>query len=218
MTDEARALGLKKSQFRNATGLFHPEHQVTARELALVARHLIREYPEHYPLFALKDYTWARPSSRTATRCWASCREPMASRRGIYVRLDTGSSRRRCRTNRRLIVVVNGLAAQEERRDEARKLLEWGFKDLRRGRLFDAGRGVGRAPACGAPALQRAARWAPGHHHAGAAVGGAKGRGARLLHRAAEATGQEGRPGGHACAFRPRRTRAPKCRSMPRKT
>jgi D-alanyl-D-alanine carboxypeptidase (penicillin-binding protein 5/6) len=52
MTAEARSLGLKKSVFKNATGFFHPEHQVTSRELAMLARHIIR-------------------SSPTAIRCWA---------------------------------------------------------------------------------------------------------------------------------------------------
>ena len=41
MTEEARALGLKKSVFKNATGLYHPEHLMTVRELALLARHII---------------------------------------------------------------------------------------------------------------------------------------------------------------------------------
>ena len=55
MTDEARKLGLTKSTFRNATGLYDPEHLMTARELALIARHLIQDYPEHYALFAERE-------------------------------------------------------------------------------------------------------------------------------------------------------------------
>src|SRR5207248_1662691 len=46
MTEESRRLGLKKSVFRNATGLYHPEHLATVRELAMLARIIIRDYPE----------------------------------------------------------------------------------------------------------------------------------------------------------------------------
>ena len=50
MTEQARRLGLKKSVFRNATGLYHPEHLLTVRELALLARIIIKDYPEYYPI------------------------------------------------------------------------------------------------------------------------------------------------------------------------
>ena len=52
MTEEARRIGMPKSTFRNATGLFHPEHLMTARELSIVARHLIREYPDFFSIFS----------------------------------------------------------------------------------------------------------------------------------------------------------------------
>ena len=60
MTEEARRLGLRKSVFKNATGLFHPEHQMTARDLAVLARHLIRTYPEYYPMFAQKEFLYRK--------------------------------------------------------------------------------------------------------------------------------------------------------------
>src|SRR5262249_44877834 len=48
MTEEARALGLTKSTFKNATGLYQSDHVTTARELALLARHIIQVYPDFY--------------------------------------------------------------------------------------------------------------------------------------------------------------------------
>ena len=60
MTDEARRLGLKKSVFKNATGLPHPEHVMTMREIAILARHIIKEYPEYYPMFAQKEFLYRR--------------------------------------------------------------------------------------------------------------------------------------------------------------
>lgn len=150
MTDEARALGLKKSQFRNATGLFHPEHQVTARELALIARHLIRDYPEHYPLFAQKDYTWGKNKFINRNPLLAVMPGADGLKTGHIREAGYGLVGSAVQDSRRLIVVVNGLTTQEERRDEARKLLEWGFKTFGEARLFDAGEEVGRARVWGA--------------------------------------------------------------------
>lgn len=150
MTQEARALGLKKSQFRNASGLFHPEHQVTARELALMARHLIRDYPEHYPLFALKDYTWGKTKFTNRNPLLGLMPGADGLKTGHIREAGYGLVGSAVQDSRRLIVVVNGLATQEERRDEARKLLEWGFKTFGEARLFDAGEEVGRARVWGA--------------------------------------------------------------------
>lgn len=150
MTEEARALGLKKSVFRNATGLFHPEHQVTARELALIARHLIRAYPEHYPLFALRDYTWGKNKFVNRNPLLAAMPGADGLKTGHIKEAGYGLVGSAMFDSRRLIVVVNGLATQEERRDEARKLLEWGFKSFSQARLFAAGEEIGRARVWGA--------------------------------------------------------------------
>lgn len=150
MTDEARALGLKKSVFRNSTGLFHPEHQVTARELALIARHIIRAYPDKYPLFALKDYTWGKNKFINRNPLLGLVPGADGLKTGHIKEAGYGLVASALQDNRRLIVVVNGLATQDERRDEARKLLEWGFRNFAEAKLFDAGEEVGRVRVWGA--------------------------------------------------------------------
>src|SRR5215216_5717844 len=58
MTRRAREIGLPKSTFRNSTGYHHPDQKVTARELALVANHIIETYPDLYKIFAEREFTW----------------------------------------------------------------------------------------------------------------------------------------------------------------
>jgi D-alanyl-D-alanine carboxypeptidase (penicillin-binding protein 5/6) len=58
ITERARAIGLEKSVFTNSNGLPDPGTQVTTRELAMLARHIISDYPEFYKLFGQPDYTW----------------------------------------------------------------------------------------------------------------------------------------------------------------
>ena len=145
MTDEARRIGMKKSVFRNSTGLYDPEHLTTARELAILARFLIKEYPDQYPRFAQKEFQYRkhRPFPN---------RNPILGISGVDG-LKTGHVKESgfglvasgIQGNRRLIVVVNGLDRAEDRKSEALRLLEWGFKSFTEFKLFDAEEVVGQA-------------------------------------------------------------------------
>lgn len=146
MTEEARRLGMKKSTFKNATGLYDPEHLVTARDLAILARHLIREYPDHYPRFAQKEFQYRkhRPFPN---------RNPLLSvglgidglKTGYIKESGYGIVASAKQDNRRLVLVVNGIDRQDDRKSEAIRLLEWGFKNFSDVKLFDAGEVVGTA-------------------------------------------------------------------------
>src|SRR6202012_4904969 len=58
LTKRAREIGLQKSTFTNATGYSDPNLRVTPRELAQLARHIMQTYPDFYPYFAERDFTW----------------------------------------------------------------------------------------------------------------------------------------------------------------
>ena len=58
MTKRARELGLTQSTFANSNGLPNPGNKMTVRELAKLARHIIQTYPEFYPLFGEREFTW----------------------------------------------------------------------------------------------------------------------------------------------------------------
>ncbi|MEL6920177.1 MAG: D-alanyl-D-alanine carboxypeptidase family protein, partial [Pseudomonadota bacterium] len=64
MNQRARAIGLRGSTFKNATGLPDPEQRVTARDLAKLARHLISSYPEEYKIYSEREFTWNRVRQR----------------------------------------------------------------------------------------------------------------------------------------------------------
>ena len=145
MTQEARALGLKKSTFKNATGLFDSQHQVTAKELAQLARHIIREYPDYYQMFALKDFTYRKHKFVNRNPLLNVVAGVDGLKTGFIKESGYGMVASAKQENRRLIVVVNGLPTAQERRDDARRLLEWGFKSFSEVKLFDAGEVVGHA-------------------------------------------------------------------------
>jgi D-alanyl-D-alanine carboxypeptidase (penicillin-binding protein 5/6) len=154
MEEEARRIGLPKSTFRNATGLYDPEHLMTARELALLARHIIREYPEQYKVFAQREFPYRKHKFYN--------RNPLLGDEGLGVDgLKTGHTKEAgygivfssVTDGRRLIGVVMGLDDEKERRDEARRLLEWGQRSFAKFTLFDAQEEVGHARVWGGTQL-----------------------------------------------------------------
>jgi D-alanyl-D-alanine carboxypeptidase (penicillin-binding protein 5/6) len=145
MTEEARQIGLRKSVFKNATGLHDPEHQMTARELAVVARHIIRTYPDLYTVFGLKDFNYLKHGFINRNPLLTLVPGVDGLKTGFTKEAGYGMVVSAKQDDRRLIVVVTGLPTADERRDEARRLLEWGFRNFAQARLFDAGEVVGHA-------------------------------------------------------------------------
>lgn len=145
MTEEARRLGLPKSTFRNATGLYHPEHVMTVRELALLARHLIREFPEQYPTFSVKEFPYRKHKFINRNPLLFMNIGADGLKTGYIKEAGYGVVGSAVQGNRRLIVAINGLATQEDRKEEARRLLEWGFKSFGEFKLFEAGEIIGKA-------------------------------------------------------------------------
>jgi D-alanyl-D-alanine carboxypeptidase (penicillin-binding protein 5/6) len=145
MTQEARRIGLKKSVFKNATGLFHPEHQMTVRELALLAQYLIREYPDQYQLFSLREFPYRRHKFINRNPLLTLVPGVDGLKTGNIKEAGYGMVASAKDENRRLIAVVSGLATADERRDDTRRLLEWGFKGFAETKLYDAGEVIGHA-------------------------------------------------------------------------
>jgi D-alanyl-D-alanine carboxypeptidase (penicillin-binding protein 5/6) len=145
MTAHARELGLAKSYFSNATGLPDPTLVVTARELATLARHIITTYPELYAIYGEKEFTWNRIRQQN--------RNPLLAMSIGADGMATGSSEdggfglvgSATQNGLRLIVVVNGLKSANDRANEGKRLLEWGFKGFEMRYLFAEGQEIGDA-------------------------------------------------------------------------
>jgi D-alanyl-D-alanine carboxypeptidase (penicillin-binding protein 5/6) len=145
MQDEARLIGLRKSTFRNATGFHDPGHQMTAREVATLARHIIRTYPEYYEFFGLKEFNYSKYKFINRNPLLGLVPGVDGLQPGFTKDAGYGIVASANQDGRRLIAVVNGLATADERRDDARRLLEWGFRSFAEAKLYDAGEVVGHA-------------------------------------------------------------------------
>jgi D-alanyl-D-alanine carboxypeptidase (penicillin-binding protein 5/6) len=149
LTQRARAIGLTKSTFANSNGLPDPGTQVTTRELAMLARHVISTYPEFYKIYGEREFTWNKIRQFNRNPLLSMDIGADGLKTGFTTESGYGLVGSALQNGLRLIVVVNGLKTAKERGDEARKLLEWGFHNFERRILFAEGQTIGTAKVYG---------------------------------------------------------------------
>ena len=149
LTERARAIGLEKSIFTNSNGLPDPAEQVTTRELGLLARHIIRTYPDFYPIFSQADYTWNKIRQQNRNPLLGAMTGADGLKTGFTKEAGYGLVGSAIQNGQRLIVVVNGVNTPKDRADEAKKLLEWGFRTFEQRVLFAEGQTIGTAKVFG---------------------------------------------------------------------
>lgn len=145
MNKKAQTFGMKNSHFMNASGWPDPQHYSTAYDLAILAYHLIHDFPEYYHYYSQKEFTYNGIKQGN--------RNPLLYRNIGADGLKTGHTDiggygligTAIQNGRRLIVVLNGLASMQERADESARLLSWGFTNFQYMNLFKAGEEVEKA-------------------------------------------------------------------------
>ena len=139
MNEQATALGMRSTQFQNSTGWPAENHYTTARDIVLLTRALIRDYPEYYKLHALKEYTYNGIKQYN--------RNKLLWRDDTVDGVKTGhtESAGYClvssalRNDMRLISVILGAENEKSRADYSQELLEFGFRLFETHKLYDKG-------------------------------------------------------------------------------
>ena len=128
MNGHAEALGMQDSYFVNSHGLPHPEHVTTARDLAILARALISRFPEHYAIYKEREYTYN--DIRQYNRNTLMAEDPTVDglKTGYTEEAGYGLVASAERRGMRLISVVLGTRSATARKNETRKLLQYGFR------------------------------------------------------------------------------------------
>lgn len=146
MTRRAQELGMKASNFKNASGWPDPDHYSTAHDLAILAHRIIADFPEYYHYFAERDFTYNKIKQQN--------RDPLLGRVTGADGLKTGHTEAAgygligsaIRDGHRVIMVINGLESIQERTEESVRLLEWAFRNFDRKVLVQQGETVDSAP------------------------------------------------------------------------
>jgi D-alanyl-D-alanine carboxypeptidase (penicillin-binding protein 5/6) len=143
---KAREIGLTGSHFANVDGLPNPDHYMTARDLAWLARRLIQDFPEYYHYDSEKDFTYNGIKQGN--------RNPLLYKDLGADGLKTGHTDEAgysltgsaIRNGRRIIVVIAGLPTMKARGQESERLIDWAFREFDDYRLVKAGEIVDEAP------------------------------------------------------------------------
>ena len=145
MTKRAREIGLTDSNFANATGWPNPEQLMSARDLARLARELMVRFPSFYEIFSEKSFT--HNGIKQGNRNPLLYRFPGADGLKTGHTEDSGYGLvGSAKVNdRRLILVINGLATNKDRSEESERLLNWGFSEFTNVTLFKKGETVDSA-------------------------------------------------------------------------
>ena len=149
MTERARAIGLEKSVFKNSNGLPAEGQVVTMRELATLARHIWKEYPEYYRFYGQREFTWNKITQPN--------RNPLLEMEIGADGMKTGYTEASgyaivgsvARDGNRVFAAMSGMAGEQERAEESRKLLEWGLRAFEKTELFSANEIIGEAQVFG---------------------------------------------------------------------
>lgn len=155
MNQQARALGMNGTGYRNPEGLTEDGHTTTARDLSILATRLMRDFPEYVPYYAIQRYRYpGTPAANDANRNLLLFRDPsvdglktghtnaagyclVATARRDFPALGEGAA-----GQRRLISVMLGTASETARATETQKLLNWGYSAYEAVRLFAPGQPV----------------------------------------------------------------------------
>ncbi|WP_303291464.1 D-alanyl-D-alanine carboxypeptidase family protein [Marinobacter sp. SS5-14b] len=154
MNQQAQLLGMTNTHFQNATGLPATDHFSTAYDLALLARAIIQDYPENYPLYAEKHFTYnnIRQPNRNALLWRDDSVDGLKTGHTEEAGYCLVASAKRGET--RLIASVMGTSSSEARSQEVQKMLNYGFRYYESERLFRAGQELMAAKVWGGSADQ----------------------------------------------------------------
>lgn len=128
MNDHARELGLLSAQFRNSSGLNHPDQKISVRDLSKLATHLIANFPDYYRYYSIPEFTWSKIKQSNRNPLLGVVGGADGLKTGFIKESGYGIVGSAVQEGRRLIVVINGAKTEKERLDDAKRLLEWGFR------------------------------------------------------------------------------------------
>jgi D-alanyl-D-alanine carboxypeptidase len=147
MNEQAKALGMTNTHFDNPEGLPSPTHLTTARDLAIMAQRLMKDFPEYMHYYSTKNYRYpGTPQSNSYNRNSLLFRDPTVdglktghTNAAGYCLVATSKREFPNVGQRRLLSIVLGAASESARANESQKLLNWGYTAFDAVKLFDAG-------------------------------------------------------------------------------
>ena len=138
----AKELGMLNSHFTNASGWPDPNHQTTARDLTKLAISTIQDFPEFYHYYEEKTFSFNNIRQNNRNPALFKDLGADGLKTGYTKAGGYGVTVSAVKGDRRLVLVINGLKSRRLRTNETERVLDWGFRNFRNYKLFDAGETV----------------------------------------------------------------------------
>ena len=150
MNEQAKRLGMKNTTYKNPEGLTTPGHTTTARDLSILATHIIQDFPEYLHYYSIKKYRYeGTPTANDTNRNTLLFRDPTVdglktghTEAAGYCLIATAKRDFPNLQGRRVLAVVLGTSSEQARANEGQKLLNWGYTAYEDVKLFDANQAV----------------------------------------------------------------------------
>lgn len=138
MNQEAKRLGMTGTHFVDSTGMPNAEHYTTARDLAVLTRAMIREFPDHYQLYSMRTFTFNGITQQNRNKLLWRDKSVDGVKTGHTESAGYCLVASALQDNMRLISVILGTDTEEGRAEESEKLLSYGFRFYETHRLYGA--------------------------------------------------------------------------------
>ncbi len=149
MNRRAADLGMTGTKFGNPSGLPGADNVTTAQDLAKLSRHLIFEHPDVYKIWAEREFTYNKIRQQNRNPLFATVPGTDGMKTGYLKEVGYNLVGSAVQNGQRLIVVIGGAPTEKDRGEDARKLLEWGFRSFETARIYKAGEVIGQATVFG---------------------------------------------------------------------
>jgi D-alanyl-D-alanine carboxypeptidase (penicillin-binding protein 5/6) len=146
MNETAAKIGLTNSHFVNSHGLEDPAHLMTVRDLSVLAKHLIADFPEYYHYFAEREFVHNNIKQGNRNPLLYRDMGVDGLKTGHLTVSGYGLTASAERNDRRVIVVTHGMNSMQERADQGAALIEWAFREFDNYTLAKAGQTLEDAP------------------------------------------------------------------------
>ena len=145
MTRKARDLGMDKSTFANSTGWPHPDHRMSAHDLVSLATYLINQFPEYYPYFSERTFTWDGIVQDNRNPLLALDLGADGLKTGHTEEAGYGLVGSALRDGRRVTFMLTGLSSNSDRLIESEQIANWAFREFYTRTMFEADQPISTA-------------------------------------------------------------------------
>ncbi len=146
MTDRAAEIGLTHSRFLNSTGLPADGHEMSARDLATLAGLIIRDFPDYYPIYSQREFTWEGITQGNRNPLLGLDIGADGLKTGHTEEAGYGLVASAERDGRRVILAVTGLDSVKARAEEGERLMNWAFREYETAKVLEKGDMIDEAP------------------------------------------------------------------------